>query len=228
MIPIEDLRPVLRVADHDVERCVDLLGEGPTLYCLIRDSQHPQDQDSIIRRYNADLANQLGNLVHRTCAMTVRWLGGTAPSAPGAFDQGIDEAVAEGGGAYLDAYDAIDDAAAGLWAPPMAPLRAHTEALMQIVRAVHVFLEEHEPWRMKDDPEALAPVMRTVIEATVVAAGMALLLMPEEASALLASMNVTEDEAYEWMEDGQPTLRVMASRSIRLIPPVFPRYAGDS
>ena len=63
---------------------VDALGTDGTRYVLLREAAFDRDADvswdSFLRRYNADLANDFGNLVNRTVTMARRYLGGERPA----------------------------------------------------------------------------------------------------------------------------------------------------
>jgi methionyl-tRNA synthetase len=65
---------------HDM---VEALGTDGTRYVTLREVAFDRDTevswDSFIRRYNADLANDFGNLVNRTVSMVNRYLGGERP-----------------------------------------------------------------------------------------------------------------------------------------------------
>ena len=65
-------------------------------YFLLRDLAFGSDSDfteaALVRRINADLANNLGNLVSRTLNMTARYAGGTVPE-PGPTGPG-EQAIA--------------------------------------------------------------------------------------------------------------------------------------
>ncbi|HEX5451302.1 MAG TPA: methionine--tRNA ligase [Candidatus Limnocylindrales bacterium] len=64
---------------------VAALGQDGARYCTLREVAFDRDSDvswdSFVRRYNADLANDFGNLVNRTVTMVRRYLGGTRPPA---------------------------------------------------------------------------------------------------------------------------------------------------
>jgi methionyl-tRNA synthetase len=66
---------------HDM---VAALGSDGTRYVTLREVAFDRDTevnwDSFIRRYNADLANDFGNLVNRTVSMTNRYLDGERPA----------------------------------------------------------------------------------------------------------------------------------------------------
>ena len=64
---------------------VAALGRDGARYVTLREVAFDQDSDvswdSFVRRYNADLANDLGNLLNRTLSMTSRYLDGERPAA---------------------------------------------------------------------------------------------------------------------------------------------------
>ena len=90
----------------DPNAMVDALGMDGTRYVLLREAAFDRDSDvswdSFLRRYNADLANDWGNLVNRTVTMARRYLGGQRP-APLAADAAH---LAEGWSETLDRYRA--------------------------------------------------------------------------------------------------------------------------
>ncbi len=67
----------------DPNAVVDVLGTDGARYVLLREVAFDRDSDvswdSFVRRYNADLANDFGNLVNRTVSMAARYLGGERP-----------------------------------------------------------------------------------------------------------------------------------------------------
>ena len=63
---------------------VAALGRDGTRYAVLREVAFDRDSDvswdSFVRRYNADLANDYGNLLNRTLSMTGRYLDGERPA----------------------------------------------------------------------------------------------------------------------------------------------------
>ena len=100
---------------------VAALGSDGTRYVALREVPFDRDAevswDSFVRRYNADLANDFGNLVNRTVSMTNRYLDGVRP-APRSADA---SPLAAGWAATLDRVrDRLEacllhDALAELW-----------------------------------------------------------------------------------------------------------------
>jgi methionyl-tRNA synthetase len=91
-------------------------------------------------RYNADLANDLGNLLNRTVAMARKYRDGVASGSGGTeLDTVIDSALEE----YVAA---------------MREYRLHDglDAAMSIVRAANGFIDSEEPWKLARDPAQAA------------------------------------------------------------------------
>jgi len=65
-------------------------GSDAVRYFFLREGAFGADwdytDDAFIRRYNADLANDFGNLLNRTIQMVVRYFDGVVPSAAGALE----------------------------------------------------------------------------------------------------------------------------------------------
>jgi methionyl-tRNA synthetase len=104
---------------YDPNDFVASLGSDGARYVVLREVPFDRDAevswDSFIRRYNADLANDFGNLVNRTVSMTNRYLDGErpAPGQPG----GLAAATADALRTYAERFEAclLHDALAALW-----------------------------------------------------------------------------------------------------------------
>ncbi len=105
--------------------------------------------EAMVARYNADLANNLGNLLARVATVTQRACAGIGP-APG-----------EGGPVAEAAAAAVDGAVAG-WAA-VQPSDALT-ATWGLIRATNAYLEANEPWKLPPGP-AVERVLGDALEA---------------------------------------------------------------
>src|SRR5258706_7779217 len=78
------------------ETIIDVLGADALRYFLLREVVFGQDGsfsfDALVQRYNADLANGLGNLASRTLTMITRYCGGIVPACGSAT--AAEEAIA--------------------------------------------------------------------------------------------------------------------------------------
>ena len=122
-------------------------------YHFLRDQAFGPDGDfsyeGMVSRYNADLANNLGNLLARVITVVERKCGGVGP-AP---DLNSRLAVVA-----ASAYET----AAGAWAR-IAPSEA-LEATWRLVRETNAALEAAEPWKAEPGP-AVDAVLGDALEA---------------------------------------------------------------
>jgi methionyl-tRNA synthetase len=118
---------------------VAAFGADGARYAVLREVAFDRDSDvswdSFVRRYNADLANDLGNLLNRTLNMTSRYLDGRrpAPRPDGeATLAGTWSEVWHRYGKRIDAY-LLHDALAALW---------------EFVGAANRFVDTEQPWAL--------------------------------------------------------------------------------
>jgi methionyl-tRNA synthetase len=132
---------------------VDTVGVDGLRYYLLADTPYGSDGDftvdGLIGRYNADLANNLGNLMQRVATVVGSKCGGIgpAPVVGGRLGDVAGEAVA---------------GATAAWAA-VAPHRA-MEATWSLIRATNAYLEANEPWKAEPGPDVDA-VLGEAIEA---------------------------------------------------------------
>jgi len=131
---------------------VEEFGVDGFRYHFLRDQPFGPDGDfsyeAMVARYNADLANNLGNLLSRVTTVVARSCAGIGP-APHP-ESPLAPAAAE-------AYEA----AASGWAE-VQPSRA-LEATWRLVHQANAHLEAHEPWKMEPGP-ALDAVIGDALE----------------------------------------------------------------
>ena len=105
--------------------------------------------ERMVERYNADLANNFGNLLWRVATVVGRKCGGIGP-APRA-DSPLAAVAAE-----------IYAAAAKAWADVQPSVAL--EATWRLIRETNSYLEANEPWKMDPGPE-VAAVLGDALEA---------------------------------------------------------------
>lgn len=132
---------------------VEEFGVDGFRYHFLRDTPFGPDGDfsyeRMVDRFNADLANNLGNLLSRVSAVVVRKCGGVGPAPR------PDSPLA----AIADrAYRASVDA----WARVQPSVAL--EATWQLVHETNAYLEANEPWKM-DPGEQVDGVMGDALEA---------------------------------------------------------------
>jgi methionyl-tRNA synthetase len=164
---------------------VAALGRDGARYATLREVAFDKDTevswDSFVRRYNADLANDLGNLLNRTVSMTRRYLDGDRPApAPGG---GLGAAWPE----HLTAFDAgvtsclLHEALAALW---------------RFVGAANRYVDAQQPWALakaakagdEGAAERLRDVLGELLEACRVIGLTVAPFMPDAAARMLAQL----------------------------------------
>jgi methionyl-tRNA synthetase len=154
---------------HPADLIADFGVDG-VRYQFLRGQQFGPDGDfsyeGMAARYNADLANNFGNLLSRIATVVAKKCGGTGP-APRA-DSSLRVAAER-------AYEGT----AAAWAR-VAPSDA-LEATWQLIRDTNAYLEAHEPWRADPGP-ALDSVMGDALEALRIVAVLASPAMPTASS----------------------------------------------
>jgi methionyl-tRNA synthetase len=144
------------------EPIVKTLGNDALRYYLLREVVFGQDgnfsRDALITRYNADLANGLGNLASRTLAMIERYQHGEIKNRDwpqsSARSRSVGEAVARAESEALRNYESFDFSRA-------------VEAIWGLVRDADMFLTQRQPWSIATDPgksEELEDVLYTAFE----------------------------------------------------------------
>ncbi len=107
--------------------------------------------ESVITRYNNDLANNLGNLVSRTHAMTKKYFGGIIPAPAG--DEGTDGELKEAITVAIEAFKKNMDA---------FRIADAIDAVYTMLRRANKYIDETTPWVLAKD-EANKARLGTVI-----------------------------------------------------------------
>lgn len=125
---------------------IDEFGIDVYRYFLLRDVPFGLDgvfsRESLIRRFNGDLANDLGNLVFRTLTMSEKYVGGALPS--------LEAGPASGRGADIVSKSqnlpAVVDAALD-----KLDFIAALEGIWSVIADCNKFVEETKPWNLKKE-----------------------------------------------------------------------------
>jgi methionyl-tRNA synthetase len=191
------------------------LGPDPLRLYLTREIVFGQDGDFswelFEKSYNADLANNLGNLVNRLTSMAHRYRGGVL-SGPGVVHP-------KHGGPILEAVRRYrDEAMAALH------LSGAASCAFAAVDAGNAMIAEEEPWKLAKtgDERALDAVLWNASEALRIAAVLLSPFMPASSAEILRRLGVDPDVAAlglerdaAWHADGR--------RSVQLGSQLWPR-----
>jgi methionyl-tRNA synthetase len=194
---------------------IETYGLDQTRYFLLREVPFGQDGDfsrtAMINRINADLANNLGNLMQRVLSQVQKNCGAAAP-ALGALTA-EDEALLGQARALLPALRAamekceLHQALAQLWA---------------VSTAANLYIDQQAPWALKKtDPVRMATVLGVLVEVIRILGILVQPVMPASGAKIL-DLLALPDEARDFaaIADGP------IAAGTPLPPPqgVFPRY----
>jgi len=184
-------------------------GVDPVRYYLMREMVLGQDanftMESFIKRYNADLANDLGNLLSRVTNLIVKNFDGKVPDY-GEFSSQESGMIKTANELSNIISQKIDD------------MKIHdaVEETFQFVRSINRYLEETAPWKLvKDDKDATARVLYSAAEALRIAAIILEPIMPNRMIDLLNALG-TNNTKITWGE-------LQIGSEITKGEPLFPR-----
>ena len=204
------------------ETILDVLGADALRYFLLREIVFGQDGsfsfDALVQRYNADLANGLGNLASRTLTMIHRYFKGEVPypSHTAAHKQ-ADDAIAETARHTIAEYNTYFE---------QYQFSKALEAAWGLVAAVDKYIVENEPWALGEKPDEesrarLATVLYTSAEALRIVTALAHPVMPDATIKIWSQLGLNDIRKFRLadLQWGQLKLGTRLGE----IGPVFPR-----
>jgi methionyl-tRNA synthetase len=210
--PLEVVQSLAAASGCETPYAVDafryyMLREMPT------DSDAEFSLEGLETRYNGDLANDLGNMLHRTLSMMHRYFGGRVPDGA-RVDAGLADLFAQQAARVTEAYEAVDYP------------RGLREA-WQIIGAVNRYYDEQAPWTlMKQGDTARAG---QVLYAGLIAARLLCALvepaMPQVAREIARQLGIGEPPAWS---DATAMDALPAGHTLQEPTPIFPRLQAKA
>jgi methionyl-tRNA synthetase len=192
---------------------IEDFGADPLRYYLLREMVFGQDQnysdEAFLSRYNADLANDLGNTLSRAIKMSDTYFGGKTPPAA-CDDNDLMRAAQAAVPEYLRAMDEL-------------AFQRALDAVWRLLVAINGYIVAREPWKMFKEggaSEALSRVIWSSLESLRIVWVMMAPFMPRTSEEALRRLGSEPDrirlEALDWG-------KLPASVPVRATDPIFPR-----
>jgi len=208
----------------NIVRPMDMAGEyglDAFRYFLLRDMVFGLDSDfteeSLVRRLNSDLANDLGNLVSRSTTMIVKYCDGVvpAPEEVGEEDRAIREAVPR----VIEEYEAL-----------MREFTFHKAlmAVWELVGKANKYIDTTKPWVLAEsDQERLGTVLDTIVGVIQTVSVLIWPFMPRTAEKIQRQLGlevVGKELGFDSVREWSKTKRVSP---VTKGPPLFPRVTVE-
>jgi len=196
-----------------------LFGVDATRYYLLSEMPHAADgsitYETMIERYNSDLANTIGNLVNRTIAMTNKYFDGViqAPTAK----EPVDDDLAQ---TCLDAVKKVDDLLATYH------MADAVDTVLGIAKRANKYIDETEPWVLAKDPEKkerLGTVLYNLLEAIRFLAILLSPFTPDTTDAIFAQTNMNAKDYDSLQSFGALEAGITVGKAV----PLFARIDKD-
>lgn len=164
---------------------VELFGVDAVRYYLLSEMPYTSDgsitYETMIERFNSDLANTLGNLVNRTIAMTNKYFGGViqAPSEAEDVDGELKDTA-------INTVKKVDEL--------LSTYRVSDalEAIFSLAKRSNKYIDETMPWALAKDEskkERLGTVLYNLLESIRFISVLISPFMPETAEKIMQQMN---------------------------------------
>ena len=211
------------------ETVLEVLGADALRYFLLREISFGHDGnftfESLVQRYNGDLANGYGNLVSRVVAMIHKYFGGVVPELGevGAQEAAIQAQAALTVVEFATQFDAMDFSRA-------------LETLWALVAAVDGYLTASAPWKKPvdvaeaDHVRTQARVLATAAEAIRIITALVHPILPESAGKVWRQIGLGEIEEAARLGELKTLVwgGLKAGTTFREPAPLFPRAEKDA
>ena len=177
---------------------VRLFGVDAVRYYMLSAMPYAQDgsitYEAFITKYNAELANTLGNLVNRTVAMANEYFGGEidAASISDPLDQELKDTALSAVSGVLFAMEEYRTADA-------------LQKIIALAQRSNKYIDETMPWSLAKDEEKkdrLATVLYNLTEAITIGASLLESFMPETSEKILNQLHAQKRELADMNQFG--------------------------
>ena len=195
-------------------------GTSAFRYFLMREMQLGLDgsfsEQGMVNRFNADLANDLGNLFNRALAMIHKYFKGEIPAYEGDWEQDDLDTIHLGLQAlsdYIDYYQQFRVAQA-------------LEALWEFIRGLNKYIDSNAPWQLNKEEnfERLSAVMSLVFAGLRKVALGVWPVMPRAAESMFQQLGLDFNaEKFDFSRESEKFVQLAAGTRVAKKSNLFPR-----
>ena len=196
---------------------VDVYGLDAFRYFLLREMTFGLDsefsEEALVGRINADLANDLGNLVSRSITMVHKYFKGELPAPGISCDE--DEELKTKTLELIDVYETL-----------MKELQFHKAliAIWDVIGKVNKYIDTMAPWVLaKSDPERLSTVISHIIETIKIISALVWPFMPGSAEKIQDQLGFAGKGMDLNLEDLRAWGKERPVKIMAKAPALFPR-----
>lgn len=165
------------------------IGNDALRFFLMREMNFGSDarfsEEIMVNRLNANLANDLGNLVQRTLSMLKKYECGPNPeSAPHASAAGIDASLKTMKADYIKYFENFE-------------FHNAIESVFLVIRSLNKVVDDYKPWSLaKENMAECALLLNTLFRAISVVLIYLKPVLPEKTEALLPLLGVSTEQSF--------------------------------
>ena len=203
---------------------IDEFGADAIRYFLLREITLGQDgsfsRDALITRINADLANDLGNLLHRALSMIKKFQGGILykPDGEATLDLTLVEDAQKTVQQYTQEMEAIQ-------------LSTGIRTVWSFISRANKYIDETMPWALAKDPakkDDLRRVLYNLAESLRVISGLISPFMPRTAQSIWEQLALPWDFAGHRLDDLKVWGKIPDGHAVGEPKQLFPRIEMEA
>lgn len=210
--PAQVAKELAAASGADLDVCVDAIR-----YFLLREIPFGEDGDfsrsALIHRFNADLANDYGNLLNRTLPQVERHFGGEIPARD--EERGSDATLRE---------TALNVAASIASYVDRLDFKGATEEIWRLLSAANKYIDTEAPWSaVRTDPKRAGAVLYNTLEAVRIATILLSSWLPVATQKVWEQLGIAAPLSEQRIEDATQWGRLKPLTRVKPGAPIFPR-----